>query len=78
MKDKKFINLPVGETFVCGTKKLMVKESEWEDCDDCIFNRPFMSCDELKELEIIPECYSDEREDGKYVVFEEVENERDS
>lgn len=73
MTDKEFQNLEEGKEFTCGNKKLLVTENEWADCDGCIFSRPFMSCDELKELGVIPECYADEREDNKYVIFKEVE-----
>lgn len=75
MTDKEFRNLEVGKKFSCGNRELKVAESAWEECGGCIFDVPFISCDELKELGIIPCCYKSERKDGKYVVFEDVKNE---
>lgn len=73
-KEKKaFKNLKVGKTFTCGSKKLKVSESEWEDCDDCVFDGPFIPCEELQELGIIPQCNAEERKDKKYIIFEEAE-----
>ena len=49
-------------------------EATWEECGGCIFDVPFISCDELKQLGIIPNCYKNERKDKKYVIFKDITN----
>lgn len=74
MKDKEFRNLEVGKNFSCGNRELKVAEATWEECGGCIFDVPFISCDELKQLGIIPNCYKNERKDKKYVIFKDITN----
>lgn len=69
MTDEKFRNLPVGENFVCGNKKLLVSQSESKSgCSGCYFH--WKDCI----TPILPYCCSKDREDGLHVVFVEVEN----
>lgn len=76
MTDKEFRNLKVGANFTCGNKKFWVSENETCSCDYCGFDElGYITCYEIRKLGIIPECESSFREDGKSVVFVEVENE---
>lgn len=73
MTDEKFRNLPVGKKFTCGNKKFLVSKRETSGCDYCGFDElRYITCYEIQQLGIIPECKSDFREDGKSVLFEEV------
>lgn len=73
MTDKEFKNLGVGEDFICGNKKLWVSESDEKNCEYCILNNEKIDCNALLKIGVIPECYFLYREDGKSVVFVEVE-----
>ena len=78
MTDKEFKNLGVGEDFICGNKKIIVKLAETDtSCKGCIFyhskNYSGSLCVALEKIGAIPECDILFREDGKSVVFVEVE-----
>lgn len=68
MTDKEFLNLPVDSTFVLGNRTLKIVESC--ECDECYIGG---YCDVFCGKLIIPECEGTEREDGKRVIFVEVE-----
>jgi hypothetical protein len=76
MTNEEFKNLKVGENFICGNKKFWVSERGADGCDYCGFDElGYITCYEIRKLGIIPECESSFREDGKDVVFVEVDNE---
>lgn len=80
MTKEEFENLPVGETFVCGNKKIIVKLAETDtSCKGCIFyhskNYSGSLCVALEKIGAIPECDILFRKDGNSVVFVEVKDE---
>ena len=59
----------IGDTFEFEGKKLQVKESASNGCDGCFF---YMKCSSIT-MELSGECEVDVRDDGKNVIFVEVQ-----
>ena len=59
----------IGETFEFEGKKLQVKESASNGCDGCFF---YMKCSSIT-MGLSGECEVDARDDGKDVIFVEVQ-----
>lgn len=70
---KEFRNLGVGETFKLRSKKIIISESTGS-CDGYLY-RGKDTCQFLMMAAIIPECNGNYREDGKNIIFKEVEDE---
>lgn len=68
---KEFRNLEVGKKFELRGRKIIVSEGAGS-CDGCLY-RGKDTCQFLMMAAIIPECNSNYREDGKDVIFKEVE-----
>ena len=60
----------IGEIFECDGKKLQVVEDHFNTCDGCYFNGN--KCNEKHDERGI--CSSDEREDGRGVIFVKYED----
>lgn len=66
-------NLESGKSFKVGNKNLRVELAETQNsCKNCIFKSKDVDCCYLQEIQIIPECDTVYRADGKSVVFVEV------
>lgn len=74
LKEKEFKNLEIGEKFNIGNKNLKLIESVKYSCDGCIFQNNISACETFQKKGLIPECSFDEREDGKNIIFKEVED----
>ena len=59
----------IGDTFEFEGKKLQVKESASNGCDGCFF---YMKCSSIT-MGLSGECEVDARDDGKDVIFVEVQ-----
>ena len=59
----------IGETFEYEGKTLKVKEDKNGSCHDCFFNK---KCT-LPVIKIVGKCDADNREDGKSIIFVEVQ-----
>ena len=59
----------IGDTFECEGKKLQVKESASNGCDGCFF---YMKCSSIT-MGLSGECEVDARDDGKDVIFVEIQ-----
>ena len=59
----------IGETFEYEGKKLQVKESTSNSCDGCFF---YMKCSSIT-MGLSGECEVDARDDGKDVIFVEIQ-----
>ena len=59
----------IGEIFKYGGKTLQVKKSASNSCDGCFF---YMKCSSIT-MELSGECEVDARDDGKNVIFVEVQ-----
>lgn len=70
---KKFRNLEPGKTFKLRSRKIIISEGTG-DCEGCLYKGK-NTCQFLMMAAIIPECNGNYREDGKYVIFKEVEYE---
>ena len=62
----------IGDTFEFEGKKLQVKESASNGCDGCFF---YMKCSSIT-MELSGECEVDVRDDGKNVIFVEVQEQQ--
>lgn len=76
IEDEEFKNLEVGEKFNIGNKNLKLIEAIKCSCEGCIFQNNISACETFQKKGLIPECSFDEREDGKNIIFKEVENEK--
>lgn len=65
MTKEEFENLPVGETFVCGNKVLLVSKSNGT-CEHCIFIG--LDCFGLQCIGVIPRCTPFDRND-KIILY---------
>lgn len=74
LKEKEFKNLEIGEKFNIGNKNLKLIESVKYSCDGCIFQNNISACETFQKKGLIPECNPDGREDGKNIIFKEVED----
>lgn len=70
---KEFRNLKPGETFELRSRKIIISEAT-RGCEGCLYKSK-NTCKFLMMAAIIPECNGNYREDGKYIIFKEVENE---
>lgn len=68
---KKFRNLEPGKTFEFRDKNLIVSKSTG-NCEGCFFKNR-RDCVILRMVASVPECNGNYREDGKYIIFKEVE-----
>ena len=59
----------IGDTFEFEGKKLQVKESASNGCDGCFF---YMKCSSIT-MGLSGECEVDARDDGKDVIFVEIQ-----
>lgn len=67
-------DIPIGETFHWEGIPLIVVASDIRNghyCKTCYFSGKSSSCRKIKNL---PECFQEERADGKHVIFKRREN----
>ena len=65
----------VGEVFDFNGVKLQVKDTGKESsCNECYFNRIMCTNNEVRSINQTGECFLTCREDGKNVIFVEVED----
>ena len=76
MTKEEFWNLPIGEEFTLGSKKLKVCK-DWWDCKRCFFRKVGYGkgCCKLQDYGMLPQCANCFREDKTDVYFNEVEDE---